>query len=52
MTTRTQAAAGRSVRPAGSYVDLGKNPRGYCPNHSTGVKLPEDFVVTPLQYVD
>jgi hypothetical protein len=20
------------------------------PNHSTGVKLPEDFVVTPLQY--
>jgi peptide-methionine (S)-S-oxide reductase len=32
------------------YLD--KNPRGYCPNHSTGVKLPEDFVVTPLQYVD
>jgi peptide-methionine (S)-S-oxide reductase len=31
---------------------LAKNPRGYCPNHSTGVKLPEDFVVTPLQYVD
>ena len=37
------------------------NPRGYsshygaypyCPNHSTGVKLPDDFVVTPLQYVD
>ena len=27
-------------------------PRGYCPNHSTGVKLPDDFVVTPLQYVD
>ena len=21
----------------------------YCPNHSTGVKLPDDFVVTPLQ---
>jgi hypothetical protein len=25
---------------------------GYCPNHSTGVKLPADFVVTSLQYVD
>ena len=32
------------------YLD--KNPRGYCPNHSTGVKLPDGFVVTPLQYVD
>jgi peptide-methionine (S)-S-oxide reductase len=31
------------------YLD--KNPYGYCPNHSTGVKLP-DVVVTPLQYVD
>ena len=31
---------------------LAKNPHGYCPNHSTGVKLPDDFVVTPLQYVD
>ena len=31
------------------YLD--KNPRGYCPNHATGVKLPDDFVVTPLQYV-
>lgn len=31
---------------------LADNPRGYCPNHSTGVKLPDDFVVTPLQYVD
>jgi peptide-methionine (S)-S-oxide reductase len=30
---------------------LSKNPRGYCPNHRTGVKLPDDFVVTPLQYV-
>jgi peptide-methionine (S)-S-oxide reductase len=28
------------------------NPNGYCPNHSTGVKLPDDFVVKPLQYVD
>jgi peptide-methionine (S)-S-oxide reductase len=32
------------------YLD--KNPRGYCPDHRTGVKLPDDFVVTPLQYVD
>jgi peptide-methionine (S)-S-oxide reductase len=31
---------------------LAKDPYGYCPNHSTGVKLPDDFVVTPLQYVD
>jgi len=31
---------------------LAKNPHGYCPNHSTGVKLPDDFVVTPLQYAD
>ena len=32
------------------YLD--KNPGGYCPNHSTGVKLPDDFAVTPLQYAD
>jgi peptide-methionine (S)-S-oxide reductase len=32
------------------YLD--KVPGGYCPNHSTGVKLPDDFVVTPLQLVD
>jgi hypothetical protein len=25
---------------------------GYCPNHATGVTLPADFNVTPLQYVD
>ena len=31
---------------------LAKDPNGYCPNHSTGVKLPADFRVTPLQYVD
>src|SRR4051794_29699546 len=31
---------------------LATNPFGYCPNHSTGVKLPDDFVVTPLQYAD
>ncbi len=32
------------------YLD--KNPGGYCPIHATGVKLPDDFVVTPLQYID
>jgi len=32
------------------YLD--KVPFGYCPNHATGVKLPADFKVTPLQYVD
>jgi peptide-methionine (S)-S-oxide reductase len=31
---------------------LAKNPGGYCPDHRTGVNLPDDFVVTPLQYVD
>jgi peptide-methionine (S)-S-oxide reductase len=31
---------------------LAKVPNGYCPNNSTGVKLPEDFTVTPLEYVD
>jgi peptide-methionine (S)-S-oxide reductase len=31
---------------------LAKNPGGYCPIHATGVKLPADFQVTPLQYVD
>jgi peptide-methionine (S)-S-oxide reductase len=30
---------------------LAKNPKGYCPVHATGVKLP-DFAVTPLQYVE
>jgi peptide-methionine (S)-S-oxide reductase len=31
---------------------LEKNPFGYCPDHRTGVTLPDDFVVTPLQYID
>ena len=31
---------------------LAKVPNGYCPNHATGVKLPDDFAVTPLRYVD
>jgi peptide-methionine (S)-S-oxide reductase len=29
------------------YLD--KVPNGYCPNHATGVSLPDDFVVPPLQ---
>jgi len=29
-----------------------RGPGAYCPDHRTGVKLPDDFVVTPLQYVD
>ena len=24
---------------------MSANPRGYCPNHATGVKLPDDLVV-------
>ena len=31
---------------------LSKVPNGYCPNHATGVKLPADFTVTPLQHID
>jgi peptide-methionine (S)-S-oxide reductase len=31
---------------------LAKVPNGYCPNHSTGVTLPDGFNATPLQYVD
>ncbi|HEX5149508.1 MAG TPA: peptide-methionine (S)-S-oxide reductase MsrA [Candidatus Limnocylindrales bacterium] len=49
-----------SIEPAGPFYYaedyhqqyLEKNPRGYCPNHATGVRLPEGFAVTPLQYVD
>ena len=39
----------RGLPPA---VPRQESPNGYCPNHATGVKLPEDFKVTPLQYVD
>ncbi len=27
-----------------------KNQNGYCPNHATGIKLPDGWAVTPLQY--
>ena len=29
---------------------LVKVPNGYCPIHATGVRLPEGFAVTPLEY--
>jgi peptide-methionine (S)-S-oxide reductase len=58
-------AAGRGeitteIRPADRYFFaedyhqqyLDKVPNGYCPNHATGVRLPDDFVATPLQYVE
>jgi len=31
---------------------LVKVPNGYCPNHATGVTLPEGVAVTPLRYVE
>jgi peptide-methionine (S)-S-oxide reductase len=34
------------------YLAKNTGPGAYCPNHSTGVKMPDDFAVTPLQYVD
>jgi hypothetical protein len=33
-------------------MTLSANPNGCCPNHATGVRLPEGFGTTPLQYVD
>jgi peptide-methionine (S)-S-oxide reductase len=50
----TEIAAAPAFYYAEDYHQqyLAKNVNGYCPNHSTGVKLPNDFVVTPLQYVD
>jgi hypothetical protein len=43
--------AGR-VYPGCAGSSPGGVPNGYCPNHATGVKLPADFTITPLQYVD
>jgi peptide-methionine (S)-S-oxide reductase len=48
------------IQPAGEFYFaeeyhqqyLERNPRGYCPNHATGVTLPAGFETTPLQYVD
>ena len=57
---RATATITTEIAPAGPFYYaedyhqqyLDKNPGGYCPIHATGVKLPDDFVVTPLQYVD
>jgi len=36
------------------YLDKNRGPGAYCPDHRTGVELPDDFAipVTPVQYVD
>jgi len=34
------------------YSGKAELPNGYCPNHATGVKLPEDFAATPLGYAE
>ncbi len=34
------------------YLSKNTGPSAYCPDHRTGVKMPDDFVVTPLLYVD
>ena len=62
LSAKGYGAVTTEIAPAGPFYYaedyhqqyLDKNPRGYCPNHSTGVKLPDDFTipVTPLQYVD
>jgi hypothetical protein len=50
MRTGTPQSIHLERRAFGQY--LVQVPNGYCPNHATGVKLPADFKVTPLQYVD
>ncbi len=60
LTAARFGAITTEIQPAGPFYYaedyhqqyLAKNRNGYCPNHATGVKLPDDFVVTPLQYVD
>ena len=52
LTAAGYGAITTEIAPAGPFYYaedyhqqyLDKNPRGYCPNHSTGVKLPDDFV--------
>jgi hypothetical protein len=34
------------------YPELLENPYGYYRVHATGAKLPDDFAVNPLQYVE
>ncbi len=62
LTTAGYGTITTEIAPAGPFYYaedyhqqyLDTNPRGYCPNHSTGVRLPDDFAlpVTALQYVD
>jgi peptide-methionine (S)-S-oxide reductase len=60
LTAAGYGAITTEISPAGDFYYaegyhqqyLAKVPNGYCPNHATGVKVPDDFVVTPLQYVD
>jgi hypothetical protein len=41
----------KTLSTLGSSGQTEKVPNGYCPNHATGVRLPDDFVAMPLQYV-
>jgi peptide-methionine (S)-S-oxide reductase len=34
------------------YLAKNTGPGAYCPDHRTGVKMPDGWEVTPLQYVD
>ncbi len=60
LTAAGYGAISTEIRPVDRYFFaedyhqqyLDKNKNGYCPNHATGVTMPDDFVVTPLQYVD
>ncbi len=53
---RRRRARRRSTTPRTTTSSTWRRTRGpaYCPDHATGVKLPDDFAipVTPLQYVD
>jgi len=62
LTKAGYGAITTEIAPAGPFYYaedyhqqyLDKNPRGYCPNHATGVKLPDESAIPlmPLQYVD
>lgn len=51
ITTEIREAPGLYLAEEGHQQYLSKVPNGYCPNHSTGVLLP-DVTVSPLRYVD
>ncbi|MBX3030831.1 MAG: peptide-methionine (S)-S-oxide reductase MsrA [Chloroflexi bacterium] len=60
MTAAGYGAITTTIEPLGDFFYaeayhqqyLRKNPNGYCPIHATGVRLPDGFEATPLQYVD